>query len=205
MDNMRRHAAFAVMAVLGAPLGGCDLAQGLRTLVVPADSEVTVPGSAGIGVNPLVPDDILPASFGELLSQEIAEQISTEGVPAEAVDSLTLTLFTLSVKDPVQGGRQVRDLGFLESLRFSLSAGEESAREVAFSAPGVFDNAPTEVALELTGAELADLLAQDDSMTLKADVAFDGRPDFDTTILFHAEMTVLVDPLGAASAAQGER
>ncbi|MFZ9887226.1 MAG: hypothetical protein ACO3JL_06970 [Myxococcota bacterium] len=204
MAWLHRHITCAVMAALGGLLAGCDLAQGLRTLVVPADSEVTVPGSAGIGVNPLLPDDVLPASFGELLSQQIAEQISTEGVPAEAVDSLTLSLFTLAVEDAVQGGRQVRDLGFLESLRLSLSAGEEVPREVAYSEESAFDGAPTEVTLALTGAELADLLAQDGSMTLTADVAFDGRPDFDTTILFHAEMTVLVNPLGAASAVQGE-
>lgn len=190
---------FAVL-VLG---GGCDLADQARTIVVPADSEVTVPGSAGIGANPLAPEDVIPADFGALLSDQVAQQISTEGVPKEAVDSMKLTLFTLAVEDPVQGGQQVRDLGFLDSVSFSLGAGDVGPMLVAESADGAFDDKPIEVELALTDAELVEVLNAADQMEMTADVATNGRPDFDTTVLFHAEVTVLVNPVGAAGAAQG--
>lgn len=182
---------------------GCDLTQGLREVVVPADAEVTVPGSAGIGPNPLAPEEVIPADFGALLSDQVQQQISTEGVPKEAVESMKLTLFTLAVEDPVQGGQQVRDLGFLESVSFSLGAGEVAPKLVAFSAEGAFDESPTELELELTDEELVDVLNGADQMEMTADVVTDGRPDFDTTVLFHAEVTIVVDPVGAASSGQG--
>ncbi len=183
---------------------GCELPGDIREVVIPADSEVTVPGSAGIGANPLAPEQVIPADFGSLLSQQVQQQISTEGVPKEAVDSMTLTLFTLEVEDPVQGGQQVRDLGFLESVAFSLGAGDVEPKPVAESAEGAFDDDPTFVELELTGAELTDVLNAADPMEMTADVAMGPQgPDFETTVLFHAEVTIVIDPVGAASAAQG--
>lgn len=189
------------LAVLLPLMTGCELTQGLREVVVPADSEVTVPGSAGFGGNPLAPADVVPADFGALLSDQVAQQISTEGVPKEAVESMTLTLFTLEVEDPVQGGQQVRDLGFLESVAFSLGAGDIEPKLVASSPEGAFDDGPIELALDLTGEELVDVLNAADEMEMVADVVVGPqRPDFDTTVLFHAEVTIVIDPVGAAAA-----
>lgn len=190
------------LAVLLPLMTGCELTQGLREVVVPADSEVTVPGTAfGAPQNPLAPADVVPADFGALLSDQVAQQISTEGVPKEAVESMTLTLFTLEVEDPVQGGQQVRDLGFLESVAFSLGAGDIEPKLVASSPEGAFDDDPIELALDLTGEELVDVLNAADEMEMVADVVIGPqRPDFDTTVLFHAEVTIVIDPLGAAAA-----
>lgn len=184
-------------------VGGCDLDE-VRTFVIPAESEVTVPGRAGIS-NPLAPADVLPLDFGALLTQKVAQQISTEGVPKEAVDSMKVTRFAMVVKDPIQGGQKVRHIGFFERVAFSLGAGNVAPRLVASSPEGAFDDDPVELELELTEVELVEVLNAADEMELSADVEIDPLgPAFETTVRFLADVTVLVDPIGAATAAGGE-
>lgn len=196
-----RYALFA-LSTLGLA-AGCDLnaliPEGARTLVIPADSEVTIPGSMIVGQNPLLPDEAFPADFGAILSQQIQQTFSTEGVQKDAVESLQLTMMTVEVEDPEEGGNTVRHLGFLESATFFLGAGEIEPVEVAFSAEGAFDDDPTSYEFELTEEELVSILNAGEEMEMTADVVPERRPNFETTLLFHVELTVIVDAEGALS------
>lgn len=195
--------AFPTAAIVA--LAGCELVDSARTVVVPAETEVTVPGRPVVGGNPLVPADVIPSDLGAVLSQQVTQQIATEGVPRDAVDSMKVTRFSLVVEDPVQGGQQVRDLGFLERVAFSLGAADLEPVLVAASPAGAFDDDPVELDLELTEAELVDVLKASDQLDMEADFEVDPRgPAFDTTVLFQTEVTILVNPVGAASAAQGQ-
>jgi hypothetical protein len=194
---MKTGYALALLALAS----GCDLnaliPQDARTLVIPADSEVTVPGSTIVGQNPLLPSEVFPADFGAILSQEIQQTFSTESVQKEAVESLKLTSMTVTVKNPTQNGTTVRHLGFLESATFFLGAGAIEPRRVAYSADGAFDDMPTYYEFELTDEELVDLLNEGEAMDMTADVVPERRPNFETTLLFEVELTVIVDAQGA--------
>jgi hypothetical protein len=193
---------YAVLA-LTSLAAGCDLnafiPQEARTLVIPADSEVTVPGSQAVGQNPLLPAEVFPADFGAILSQQIQQTFSTQSVQKEAVESLTLTKMTVQVENPQAGGNTVRHLGFLQSAAFFLGTGATEPTEVAFSSEGAFEGTPTFYEFELTGAELVALLNAGDEMEMSADVVPERRPNFETKLLFHVELTVIVDVQGALS------
>jgi hypothetical protein len=189
-----------LIALLLAPAAlaaaGCE---SIRTIEIPADKEINVPG-AGIGVtNPLAPDEVFPVDFGEVLSQELSQSFSTEGVDGDAVESMILTSMTATVQDPNEAGNQVRDLGFLTSMDFLIGDGVADPILVAESADGAFDTdpAPVEYEWELTGAELAPLVQTSPNLVMDTDVDIERRPNFATTIVFEAVVTVIVDPLGA--------
>jgi hypothetical protein len=201
---MRAKALGTCGLVLSLALAsGCDLndliPEDARTLTIPADSEVTVPGSIDVGNNPLVDNEIFPSDFGGLLSNQLEQSFSTENVQKEAVASMKLTKLTVTVTNPEEGGRQVRDLSFIDSLDFYLSAGELDPRLVAESADGAFADDPISYDFELTDAELADLLDAGDAMTMTADLVPGDRPNFATDLLFEAELTVIVDAAGAVA------
>lgn len=181
-------------------LAGCDLnaliPQEARTFTVPAKSEVTVPGTGVAPNNPLVPDEVIPADFGQVISQELQQTFSTQDIDKDAVESLKLTGMRVVALQPDDGSPE-RDLGFLESMAFSLSAADLEPRLVALSEEGAFDADPLEVKLELTGEELADLLQASDELQMTADVEVDNRPTFDTTLRFEVEMTVVANVVGA--------
>lgn len=196
-----RVLVLAAVAVSGLALSACDLnaliPEGARTFTVPADSEVTIPGSMIVGNNPLAPEEVFPDGFGAVLSQQIEQSFSTQDIDKDAVESLTLTSLHVTVQDPEENGRKVRHLGFLDGMRFFLSAGEVEPRLVAESEEGAFDDEPVEYDFPVTGAELADLLSAGDELDMTAEVEATGRPQFATTLLFEVELTVVADVAGA--------
>lgn len=175
---------------------GCNFDE-LRTLDIDAESRITVPGSPLGPANPLLPEQIFPADFGELMAQEISRTFSTEGVDKDAVDSLKLSSMRVEVVDAVENGRTVRDLSFLESLQFSLAAGDVGPEVVAFSGDNVFVEGLTAYDFELTNTELANMLKADAEMGMDAEVTPSGSPNFDTELIFSVTLTVLINPLGA--------
>lgn len=199
---MRGHLLLLGVVCAGAlAQSACDLnaliPEEARTFTVPADSEVEIPGSQIVGQNPLAPTDLFPANFGPVLSEQIQQSFSTEGVDRDAVASMTLTTMRVVVVDPEENGRQIRDLGFLDSARFFLSANESEPRLVAFSADGAFANDPIEYDFELTEEELADLVQQADALDMTAEIEANRRPTFTTTLRFEVELTVIADVAGA--------
>jgi hypothetical protein len=186
----------------------CDLnafiPEDARTFDIPADSSVTVPGSFTVGASPLAPEEVLPVDMGSILSQQIAQEFSTQDIQKEAVASMKVTLMTVTVRDAEENGTQVRDLGFLESMEFFLGAGELEPVSVASTAAGAFDGdpAPTAYEFELSDAELVDVLNAGDSMEMTADIVPEGRPNFGTTLDFHVMTTVIVDAQGAVESQQ---
>ncbi len=167
------------------------------TLVVPADSEVTVPGSQILGPNPLAPEQILPRDFGVALSQQLAQSFSTEGVETDAIRSAKVTRLTVTVLDPEENGRQVRDLGFLNQMAFSLGAADLVPAPIASSEDGAFASAPTFYEFLVTNEELVSFLQADDELTITGEVETNSAPNFATTLRFDVEMTVVADVIGA--------
>jgi hypothetical protein len=192
--------AALVASLVASLVGGCEGCDSLRTLVVPTETEITVPGAAILGSNPLVPAQVFPASaLSQALAAALAQSISTEGVNKAAVDSLKLTAMTLTVKDPQQGGRQIRGLGFLQSLVVDIGAEGAAPVAVAASADGAFAGTPGPVNYDmpLTDAELVEVFKASDALDVTADVTPGNPPNFETTVVFATEMTVLVNVGGA--------
>lgn len=200
---MRARILGAVVGSVLVVTAGCDLnaliPEGARTVVIPADSDVTVPGSFTVGQSPLAPEEVLPVDMGEILSQQIQQEFSTEDIQKDAVASMKVTLMTVSVRDPEENGQQVRDLGFLESMEFFLGAGDVGPVSVAFTAEGAFDSDPVSYEFELSDEELVDVLNAGETMEMTADIVPEGRPNFETTLDFHVETTVVVDAAGAVA------
>ena len=171
----------------------------LTTFTVPADSEIEVPGTPVVGNNPLLPDQVFP---GELLSQALSDALQqsfdTQGYDKDAVDSLQLTTLTMTVKDAEQNGRQVRGLGFLQSLAVSIGADGFDAVVAAQSEDGAFDGTPGPATYDVpcTNAELKELFAGSDALEMTADVEPGNPPNFNTTVTFHTELTVKVNVVG---------
>lgn len=184
-----------------AGIGGCDLnslvPEEARTFVVPAESEVTVPGSQLAGANPLVPDEVLPEDLGPALSSQLAQSFSTEGIDRDAVGSAQLTSMRVVVLEPEEGGRRVRDLGFLNRVRFSIGAAEIAPELVAFSEDGAFADDPVAYDFQVTEAELADQIRAAEALEMSGEVETNRRPTFATTLRFEVELTVVADLAGA--------
>jgi hypothetical protein len=198
VGSMKASRAGVLLSVWSLWGAGCE---SLRTIEIPAETTIEVPGTAGLGGNPLAPEQVFPADvLGQLLSEALQQSFSTEGVDKDAVDSLTLTQLDMFVDDPDEAGRQVRDLGFLSSLTVSASAENADALVVAESAEGVFATspAPTSYVMPLTGAELKPLLDASDAINLGADmVPSNTPPNFATEVRFVSELTVVVNVVGA--------
>lgn len=170
--------------------------ESIRTVEVPTEKEINIPGGQIGQNNPLTPDEVFPVDFGEAISAALSQSFSTEGIDSAAVGSLKLTEMSATVRDPEEAGNVVRHLGFLESISFALVEGEELT-EIAFSAEGAFDDQPVAYDFELTDAELAPILKASDELNMESDPVLGRRPNFATTIDFKAVMTVVIDPLGA--------
>lgn len=197
----RSTLGFGVGALFMLHAMACDLnaliPEEARTLVVPAESEVTVPGQQIIGGNPLLPSEVLPADLGPALSTQLAQSFSTEGIDPAAVASAKLTKMRVIVTEPEENGMQVRDLGFLRSVSFSLGTASIEGREVAFSADGAFDEGPIEYDFERSDVELVDLIKTGEDLEMTGDIEVEGRPNFATTLRFEVEVTVVADLQGA--------
>ncbi|MDP2344630.1 MAG: hypothetical protein Q8O67_27015 [Deltaproteobacteria bacterium] len=184
-------AVVVVVAVAGCP--------SLTTVVVPAESEIEVPGSVGLNGNPLAPDDVFPPGLSEALAQSIAQSFDTAGYDKDAVDSLKLTKMKMTVTEPNEGNNQVRGLGFLEKLTISLGAEGVDAVVVAESDAGAFDGdpGPVEYDMPLTDAELQPVFVAAEQMDMTADLVPSTPPNFATTVLFETELTIQVNVIGA--------
>lgn len=183
-------------------LGGAVGCEQLTTLVVPAESEIEVPGSNILGGNPLAPDQVFPGGLlSEALAQSISQSIDTAGANKDAVDSLKLTKLTLTVTDPDEGNRQVRGLGFIEKLTINVSAEGVDPVVAAESAAGAFDGVPgpVEYAMPTTDAELVAIFKAGDALEMTADLEPSDPPTFATTVKFQTEVTIQVNVVGALS------
>jgi hypothetical protein len=190
-----------MVLIVGACAGplGCEQ---LTTVVVPAESEIEVPGANILGGNPLVPDDVFPAGvLSEALAQSISQSIDTAGADKDAVDSLVLTKLTLTVLEPNEGNRQVRGLGFIEALSILVSAEGVSPVVAAASAPGAFDGSPGPVSYEMptTDAELVEIFRAGDALDMSAELEPSEPPNFGTRVKFETEVTLQINVVGALS------
>lgn len=160
---------------------------------IPSSNTFEVPGQGILGNNPLAPEMAFPADVvGEALAQAVQQSFDTSGYDKGAVKSLKLTALSLTVTEPEQGGVQVRDLGFLQSLAVSLGGGGGEPIVVAESAPGAFDADPIEYDVPLTDAELAEAFKSSDTLEMTADVVPDAPPQFSTEVQVDAELTVQI-------------
>lgn len=174
----------------------------LTTLVVPAESEIEVPGVNLLGGNPLVPDQVFPAGLlSEALAQSISQSIDTAGANKDAVDSLKLSKLTLTVTEPDEGNRQVRGLGFIETLTINVGAEGVEPVVAAASEGGAFDGEPGPVQYDMptTDAELVEIFKAGDAMEMTADLEPSDPPTFATTVKFQTEVTIQVNVVGALS------
>ena len=195
---MRRVTA-VLMLVAAGQLLACEQ---LTTLVVPAESEIEVPGANLLGGNPLVPDQVFPGGLlSEALAQSISQSIDTAGANKEAVDSLKLTKLTLTVTEPEEGNRQVRGLGFIEQLTINVAADGVEPIVAAESADGAFDGSPGPVEYDMptTDAELVEVFQAGDALDMSADLEPSDPPTFATTVKFATEVTIQVNVVGALS------
>jgi hypothetical protein len=189
-------AGMAVSSVLGL-LSGCS---DLTTVVVPAESEIEVPGAGILAGNPLVANDVFPAgALSDALAQSIAQTFDTAGYNKDAVDSLTLTKLTMTVIDPNEGDRQLRGLGFVEALTIAVSAEGVDAVIAAQSDAGAFDGAPGPASYDMpvTNNELVGVFKAADQMNMDADLEPSEPPQFTTTVKFETELTIQVNVVGA--------
>jgi hypothetical protein len=180
-----------------ALLVGCSE---LTTVVVPAESEIEVPGAGILAGNPLVDSDVFPAgALSDALAQSIAQTFDTAGYNKDAVDSLTLSKLSMTVIDPNEGDRQLRGLGFIEALTIAVSAEGTDAVVAAESAAGAFDGAPGPVAYDMpvTNNELVGVFKAADQMDMDADLQPSDPPQFTTTVKFETELTIKVNVVGA--------
>jgi len=192
---LRPSLAFALVAI--ATSTGCEQ---LTTVVVPAESEIEVPGSNILGGNPLVANQVFPASaLSDALAQSISQTFDTAGYNKDAVDSLKLTKLTMTVEEPNQGDRQIRGLGFVEKLTIAVGAEGVDAVVAAESDDGAFEGAPGPASYDMpvTGAELVDVFKASDAMQMDADLEPSDPPQFATTVLFETELTIEVNVVGA--------
>lgn len=184
--------AVAIFVVVAAGAGCGDL----TTIKVPAESSITVPGQDILGGNPLAADQVFPsAALSEALAKALQQSFDTSGYDKDAIDSLTLTKLSMTVKDPQQGNRQIRGLGFIEKLTVSVSTDGVAPIIAAESADGVFAGNPGPASYEmpLTGTELVSLFQAGDSLDMTADLEPGEPPNFATTVDFETELTIKVN------------
>ena len=191
---MKRVVTSAV-AVLGLAVaagagGGCT-----PPFDIPSESTFTVPGSGIIGNNPLAPALAFPADVVTgALADSINQSFDTQGYDKSAVKSFTLTKLTLTVTNPEQGGgRELKDLSFLESLTLFIAAGGGGEPiKVAESDGSAFAEQQLTYDMPLTGAELADALKASESLDLTADVETNEQPQFATDVKVESVLTVVL-------------
>jgi len=178
-------------------LVGCEgVGQDLLTYDEEVSAEITVPGADLLGVNPLLPDQVFPADFGQAISSELNQSFSTQGADPDSVQSVKLIALDVVVTEPEENGTKVRHLGFIESLSFDMSAGDLGPIRVAASEPGAFDDDPVEYDFPVTEEELKELLAESE-MDMSANLETDNQPTFATELVFTAVIRVVADPVGA--------
>lgn len=193
MSVMRVLASLAWAVTSAAALAfavGCT-----PPFTIPSSTEISVPGEGILGGNPLVPDQVFPSELvNDALVNSINQSFDTQGYDKGSVKSLTLTNLTLTVTNPEEaGGRQLKDLTFLEKLTlFIAAAGSEETIKVAESDDGAFTAELQTYSVPTTGAELAEALKSSDALDMTADVDPGETPRFETDVLIETELTVVL-------------
>lgn len=164
---------------------------------IPAEEEFTVPGSGIVGGNPLAPGVAFPADLiTEALGSAINQSFDTQGYDKGSVKSLKLTKLTLTVTNPEQaGGRELKDLSFLETLTIFIAAGGGGDPiEVASSVgdASAFEEQQLVYDMPLSDAELAEAFKSSNALDLTADVATNEQPQFATDVKVESVLTVIV-------------
>lgn len=179
----------SLVAALAALGSGC----GPIETKIPSSTVVEVPGSGILTPNPLLPEEVFPADLiGQALAQSIQQSFDTSGYDKERVSSLKLSKLTLTVTNPEeQGGRQLKDLSFLQKLTVFLGAPGEPLK-VAESEDGAFAAGTLSYDMPMTGAELADAFKSAESLEMSAEVQAGNQPQFQTDVGIDSELTVQI-------------
>ena len=168
--------------------------EGLRTFTVTIDETVTVPGTSPLVNTALQAADVIPQDLPGLLSQSLNQELNTQNVPADAIESLQITLITLSVTEPEENGNQVRDLSFFDSLNFSI-ADDNSSETIAESEADVFQDGVITYTFPQLNTELISFFQTNETLEMQTDVTVTDHPNFETEILFHFEITIIAKGL----------
>ena len=179
-----------VVLVIGSFALGCPP----PTFDIPSSTNIEVPGAGILGGNPLLPEQAFPAELiAGALADSINQSFDTSGYDKGAVKSLKLTQLSLTVTNPEeQGGRQLRDLSFLEELAVSLGAPDADPIKVAQSDETAFQEQQLNYEMPLTGAELAEAFKASNALEMTADVVPSDPPQFATQVRIDSVLTVQI-------------
>ena len=175
---------FLVMA-----LSSC-IPEGLRTFTVTLDETVTVPGTNPLVNTALQAAEVVPQDLPGVLSKSLNQELDTQNIPVEAIESLQFSLITLTVTEPEENGNQVRDLSFFDSLTFSIADGE-TTDTIAQSEANAFDSGVVTYTFPQLETELISFFQSSEELEIQTDVTVNGHPNFETEILFHFEITII--------------
>ena len=162
---------------------------------IPSSTEISVPGEGILGGNPLVPDQVFPSEvINDALVDSINQSFDTQGYDKGSVKSLTLTKLSLTVTNPEEGGgRQLKDLSFLEKLTLFIAAsGGGTPINVAESDETAFADQQIAYDMPTSGAELAEAFKASDALDMTADVDPGETPRFETDVRIDTELTVVL-------------
>ncbi|MBL92841.1 MAG: hypothetical protein CMH56_13635 [Myxococcales bacterium] len=186
---MRLTSVFGAMLLLAAPITSC-IPEGLRTFTFDIDETVTVPGRNPLVNTGLVPADVIPPDLAGILSEGVKNEMDTEQVPTNALESLQFTNITLTVQDPEENGTQVRDLSFLSSLVFKIGEGGD-VTTIAESEANAFGEGSTTYTFPNQDVELLPFFEAHDTLEIITEAEVNDRPNFETKLDFHFEITAI--------------
>ena len=187
---MRSMVAVAVAVSLVSVGAACT-----PPFTIPSSTEISVPGEGILGGNPLVPDQVFPSEvINDALVDSINQSFDTQGYDKGSVKSLTLTKLSLTVTNPEEGGgRQLKDLSFLEKLTLFIAAsGGGTPINVAESDETAFADQQIAYDMPTSGAELAEAFKASDALDMTADVDPGETPRFETDVRIDTELTVVL-------------
>lgn len=186
---MKRCVSVVVLCLSTWIFGGC-IPQDLRTFTIEIDEIVTVPGTSPLANTALQVADVLPQDLPGLLSESLTQELDTQNIPTDAIESLQFTVITLTVTQPEENGNQVRDLSFFDSLTFKISDESDTAT-IAQSETDAFIDGVITYTFPNAETELLPFFAANDSLEIQTDVTVNDHPNFETDVLFHFEIAII--------------
>jgi hypothetical protein len=186
---MKHTFSLASLLLVTWVMGGC-IPQDLRTFTIEIDETVTVPGTSPLANTALQVADVLPQDLPGLLSQSLNQELDTQNIPTDAIESLQFSVITLTVTDPEENGNQVRDLSFFDSLVFKIADNTDSAT-IAQSETDAFTEGVITYTFPNAATELLPFFAANDSLEIQTDVTVNDHPNFETDVLFHFEIAII--------------